>query len=399
MSLPRATPPADPDDPPEDGGEEEESEEEAAAAGTPAPAADPVSDRAPEPRFATHAPWPTRLLIAAAAVLAVAAAFAVPLPYRVTDDCQLEAARRAQLRFAVPGRVLEVLVREGDRVEAGQVVARLFPGELQGELERARARRRKVEAELAALERGARQEELEQAQLAASRKAAEVEFASREVERWKAAAESGAGSREEAERAQSELEVKQREHEEALALWRLLRAGNRPETVAAKRAELEQVAGEVRLLEQKLADTDLRSTLPGVVATPNLDQRVGEQMQIGQDFAEVLDRSSLEVEVLVDESQIDVVAPGQPLEVRLRSLPDLEARGVVERLAPRVEEQKVEGLARGRRFVRVRGSLQAQGDLLRPGMQGSAQIEIGRMSLFAQARRKLERVLRVSLFF
>ena len=389
MSLPRASPPSDSE--PRDDSEEKETEEESPA--------DKLADPEPDEVFTTHTPWRRRALLIAVAAVVAAAASSIPLPYRITDDCRIEATHRAHLRFAVAGRVQEVLAREGDRVERGQVVARLFPGELQNELERARARSKKVEAELAALQRGARQEELEQARLAASRKAAEMEFAAREVERWKNAADTGAGSREEADRARSELEIKQREHEEALALWRLLRAGNRPETVAAKRAELEQAQGEVRLLEQKLADTELRSPLSGVIATPNLDQRVGEQMQIGQDFAEVLDRSQLEVEVLVDESQIDLVAPGQPVRVRLRSLPDRESAGAVERIAPRVEEKHVEGLTRGKRFVRVRGALANPGDLLRPGMQGSAQIEIGRMTLFGQAKRKLERVLRVSLFF
>jgi multidrug resistance efflux pump len=388
MSLPRPNPPPDAEP-----AEDEDGEDDASDSG-----ADPIAG-APEPPYVTHKSWRRRLLLIGLAVLAAAGAAAIPLPFRVTDDCQLEATHRARLRFSVAGRVQQVLAREGDKVERGQVVARLFPGELQNELERARARSKKVEAELAALERGARQEELEQARLAAARKAAEVEFASREVDRWRSAAESGAGSREEAERAQSELEVKRGEHEEALALWRLLRAGNRPETVAAKRAELEQTRGEVALLEQKLVDTELRAPLSGVIATPNLDQRIGEQMQIGQDFAEVLDRATLEVEVLVEEAQIDVVAPGQPLRVRLRSLPDLEAAGAVERIAPRVEEQHVEGLTRGKRFVRVRGTIHNTSDLLRPGMQGSAQIDIGRMTLFSQARRKLERVLRVSLFF
>ena len=390
MSLPRASPP--PKAEPPEAPEQEEEEPEARPQ-------DPLSAGAGEPEFVTLAPWRKRAALLAAAVLLGVAAAAIPLPYRITDDCQLEAARRARLRFAVEGRVQEVLAREGDLVRRGQVVARLFPGELQNELERARARSRKVGAELAALERGARREELEQARLAASRKAAEVEFAVRELERWRKAAEDGAGSREEAERAESELAVRRSEHEEALALWRLLRAGNRPETVAAKRAELEQVNGEVRLLEQKLADTELRAPLDGVIATPNLDQRVGEQMRIGQDFAEVLDRSDLQVEVLVEEPQIDLVAPGQRVKVRLRSLPDREATGTVERIAPRVEEQHVEGLARGKRFVRVRATLHHPGDLLRPGMQGSAQIEIGRMTLLGQAWRKVQRVVRVSLFF
>ncbi|HYV47673.1 MAG TPA: HlyD family efflux transporter periplasmic adaptor subunit, partial [Myxococcaceae bacterium] len=341
MSLPRANarPAADASG---DAGDGDEAGDDGGGEGEAPAAADPLAERTEEPNHPMRSPWRRRLaLLAAAAVAAVAAAL-IPLRHQVTDDCQLEASHRAHLRFAVAGRVQEVLVREGDPVQPGQLVARLFAGELQNELERARARVKKVEAELAQLERGAREEELEQARLAASRKAAEVEFAARELERWRKAAEDGAGSREEADRAAAELEIKQREHEEALALWRLLRAGNRPETVAAKRAEREQAEGEVRLLEAKLADTELRAPLAGVVATPNLDQRVGEQMQVGQDFAEVLDRSRLEVQVMVDESQIDLVAPGQPVRVRLRSLPSLEVEGAVERIAPRVEEQRVE---------------------------------------------------------
>lgn len=389
MSLPRPSlPDADAD---ADGAEPGASEE--------APPGDPLAEQTEEAN--AHRPSPRRRRLVTVLVLAgfAAAGTLVPLPYRVTDDCQLEASRRAHLRFAVAGRVQEVLVKEGDQVQQGQLVARLFADELQNELERAGSRVKKVDAELAQLERGARQEELEQARLAASRKAAEVEQATRERDRWARAAEAGAGSREEAERAASELEVKQREHEEALALWRLLRAGNRPETVAAKRAEREQAAGEVRLLEQKLAGTELRAPLAGVIATPNLDQRVGEQMQIGQDFAEVLDRSRLLVEVMVDEAQIDLVAPGQAIQVRLRGLPHVEVEGAVERIAPRVEEQHVEGLAKGKRFVRVRATVPNPGDAFRPGMQGSARIEIGRMTLFGQVKRNVERALRVSLFF
>ncbi|HVE84377.1 MAG TPA: efflux RND transporter periplasmic adaptor subunit [Myxococcales bacterium] len=389
MSLPRASPTPDPD---ADAGGDAPEEGEAGPA-------DPLAEQTEGPDFPVPSPWRRRLAVAGALAAAAVAGMAIPLPYRVTDDCQLEAWRRAHLRFAVAGRVQEVLVREGDQVQEGQPVARLYAGELQNELERARARLKKVDAELAQLERGARQEELEQARLAASRKAAEVEFAARELDRWRTAAEGGAGSREEAERAASELEVKQREHEEALAMWRLLRAGNRPETVAAKRAEQEQARGEVQLLERKLQDTELRAPLSGVIATPSLDQRAGEQMQIGQDFAEVLDRSKLQVEVMVDEAQIDLVAPGQPVRVRLRSRPDLEVQGTVEHIAPRVEEQRVEGLARGKRFVRVRATLPNPQDVLRPGMQGSAQIEIGRMTLAGQVKRGAERMLRVSLFF
>jgi RND family efflux transporter MFP subunit len=40
---------------------------------------------------------------------------------------RVDASQRAELSFRVPGRLQEILIKEGDRVEAGQVLARLDP--------------------------------------------------------------------------------------------------------------------------------------------------------------------------------------------------------------------------------------------------------------------------------
>ena len=40
---------------------------------------------------------------------------------------RIESSRRADLSFRVPGKVVELLVREGERVEPGQVIAHLDP--------------------------------------------------------------------------------------------------------------------------------------------------------------------------------------------------------------------------------------------------------------------------------
>src|SRR3954470_6188432 len=139
MSLPRPSPPDADADGGEPGGDEESPPGDALAERTEEASANPPSRRR------------RRLVAVLGRAAFPIAGTLVPLPYRVTDDCQLEAARRAHLRFAVAGRVQEVLVKEGDQVQQGQLVARLCADELQNELERARSRVKKVDAELGQL--------------------------------------------------------------------------------------------------------------------------------------------------------------------------------------------------------------------------------------------------------
>jgi multidrug efflux pump subunit AcrA (membrane-fusion protein) len=85
---------------------------------------------------------------------------------RILADALIVPVQFAALSFPVDGRVAEVLVQEGDRVEQGQVLARLksdyevlLVAQAQAEVDRARA-----QVEL--LQRGARAEELAAAQAA-----------------------------------------------------------------------------------------------------------------------------------------------------------------------------------------------------------------------------------------
>lgn len=52
---------------------------------------------------------------------------------------RVQAARRAELGFNVPGEVVEILVKEGDSVTAGDLLARLDPANYQASLNAARA--------------------------------------------------------------------------------------------------------------------------------------------------------------------------------------------------------------------------------------------------------------------
>lgn len=75
-------------------------------------------------------------------------------------------ARWAELGFGAAGRVAEILVSEGQLVEAGQVLARLDTGELDAAILQAQAALQVAQAELARVQAGARPEEIRAAEAA-----------------------------------------------------------------------------------------------------------------------------------------------------------------------------------------------------------------------------------------
>lgn len=76
----------------------------------------------------------------------------------------VEPAAEAELRFAVDGRVTEVLVKPGDRVQAGQALARIESDDLELKLEQARADLQEAQATYQDLLDGATPQEIAEAQ-------------------------------------------------------------------------------------------------------------------------------------------------------------------------------------------------------------------------------------------
>lgn len=82
-----------------------------------------------------------RLAWIAGGLLAALALAFLPVPLRVAGDARILPERRVPASVETEGRVVQVLVREGDAVEAGQELARLDDVEIQAALAEARAQR------------------------------------------------------------------------------------------------------------------------------------------------------------------------------------------------------------------------------------------------------------------
>jgi HlyD family secretion protein len=143
------------------------------------------------------------------------------LTVRITSSGTVQPVQRVNLSPKGSGRIAELFVEQGDRVEAGQIVARMESRDVEAQLAQAKAREASVRAKLAKIEAGNRSEDIASAR-------ARLEQAEASL------AQVQAGSRvEEVAGARARLQQTQ-------AGLQRLRAGSRVEEVSQARARLAQ---------------------------------------------------------------------------------------------------------------------------------------------------------------
>jgi len=217
------------------------------------------------------------------------------------------ARRESTVSSKVTGKVIEVLVEEGMKVEAGQVLARIDSINVEKSLHLAEAH-------------------VESTRRALDETRASLEQAERELRRISQLAANDVASKSELDRAESEA--------------RVLKA-----RLARQEADVTAQEREVALWKQQLDDTIIRAPFSGIVTSKNAQP--GEMispMSAGgftrTGICTIVDMSSLEVEVDVSESYINRVQPRQPVEATLDSYPDWHIPAKVIAIIPTADRQK-----------------------------------------------------------
>jgi HlyD family secretion protein len=287
---------------------------------------------------------PTRIVTAHAEKVA-------RLRHLVTATGEIRAKEFVDIQAEVTGVITEVLVREGDTVQAGDVLLRLEDLQLRAEADAARAQVGASQADAKGAEVGVATAE---AQHAAERTAlanVAVELQQAEVSRDRAAA----SFRRKQEMFQAHLigseeyeiaEAEARLTEQRLAFQRarLQQAEANVRTMAtrveAAQAQREAACRRVEAAEAQLARaTDLvaksvlRAPLAGLITKRNVEQ--GERAVPGiqsnpiATLMTIADMSVIEAEILVDEADIVHVTLGAEAEVEVDAMRDVKFAGVV----------------------------------------------------------------------
>jgi RND family efflux transporter MFP subunit len=212
---------------------------------------------------------------------------------------KVEASKKAELAFQVPGLLAQLPVKEGQRVKKGDLIAQLRQSEFQARLKALQGQLDQARAALRALQSGERPEQI--LRLDAQVRAAESKMANAKAEfdRNTRLIQSRAVSREEFERSGTAYRVAREEYQAARQM-REKGTIAREEDIEAKEAEVRGLEGRVVEANLQLEDSTLHAPYDGVIAQRFVEQN--QNVRAKQPIVKFQDVDEIEVGVDVPET-------------------------------------------------------------------------------------------------
>ena len=307
-------------------------------------------------------------------------------------------ATQSHLSFQAGGRILKVLVREGEAVARDQLLAELDPAEFQSRLEQAKANldrslkgKEQAEALLAVYEKtlpaeaaraeagvralasqldelkaGTRIQEVERAKEAMESAAAVLEDAKKNLARYEILFRKGTVSEKEWDAVRLRYDTALREYERGRETYDLAKEGSRTETIRTAEARLAEGQAVLKQARSNLLRIDaarkdveaarsgiaaaraaadqvsiqldyaqLKAPGPGVITSRSVEP--GEVVTPGREVLTLSQLATIDLKIFVDETEIGKVKPGQKAEVRVDTFPNKIFTGTVTFISPEGE--------------------------------------------------------------
>lgn len=282
-------------------------------------------------------------------------------------------ARNIRVGSKVGGRILQVLVREGDRVQPGQTLITFDEKELLASLEQARASAQKAQ-------HGFRREEIQEAQAAAAQAKADYDMHLKGYRNEDIAAAQADLDRANADEIRSHLDfqrydalaqkdlVSKQQRDTTEANWKMalaakensqhkldeLQRGFRPEEIAMSLARYQQTQATLEKLQRGNRREDVETAnaelayeearyrerqvvAPSAATVEVLDIRPGDIIAPNTPIATLLESDQIYVRIYVPETELNKVAVGQKAQIRVDPFQGQVFDGIVEQINQQAE--------------------------------------------------------------
>src|SRR6185312_13592918 len=138
-----------------------------------------------------------------------------------------------------------------------------------------------------------------------------------------------------------------------------------------QKMQVEYWGAEVERAKQRLERSHLRAPRDGIIATPHLEEAVGQKFLAGDTVVTVVNTSPAQIDIEVDEEDLPLLSNGDGVAVKLESYPTRRFNGKVSIISP------VSTSETDKRVFHARVDVPNDEGLLRSGMQGRGKISTG----------------------
>lgn len=245
--------------------------------------------------------------------------------------------KTAVLSTQVEGQVQRIMVVEGQRVSAGDVLVQLDDRRAKAQRARAGATVDESRAIVARLERGTRVEEVEAARQELRKSQTALRLMRAKVESATALQELHVVSDLDLAQRRAAAEDAEADVASSEARLKLLEAGPRPEEIAEAAARLAAAEADLQAAELALGFTRVTAPFDGIVTT--IPIRQGMFVTTGTTLMTLADLSTLFVRTRVPSAYLSQVLEGQKVQAGVASSPDGEFTGAITRVGRQADPQ------------------------------------------------------------
>lgn len=252
------------------------------------------------------------------------------------------ATRDVQLRFEIPGRIVEICADEGDFVEADDLLMRLDSTYQEQQVALRRAELELANGQLARLKNGAHPQERREAEAILEARQADLRNARQTLQRAMQLHSGVQGTIAEQQLDNHRTDVDRAAQQVAAAKARLdlLNAPARADELQIAEAKCRAAEAQWKLAQTELAKTRLVAPNAGIVA--RISHEPGELT--GPDIVEpavlMVDNRQLRVRVYIEEQDTHKVCLGQTATIHTELNADATLEGVIAALSPRMSAKQ-----------------------------------------------------------
>jgi HlyD family secretion protein len=245
----------------------------------------------------------------------------------ISTNGKIEPINNFEAHAPAQATVQKILVKEGDKVKAGQLLLLLDDADARAQSARALAQLRAAEADLNAIKTGGSNEEVLTSRADLSKALAERDEARRNLQAVQDLQRSGAAAPAEVQAAQNRLQ-------KAEADTQLLEAKQKgryssPEVIKFE-ANAEQARAAYRAAQELIKNTNIRAPFPGTVYQIPVKQ--GSYVPGGELLVQVANLEHLQVRAFVDEPEIGRLSKGEEVAVTWDATPGRMWQGELTRV-------------------------------------------------------------------